>query len=467
MEMGSARKREIRKVHTRENGKAAGTPFSEKSGVFQRMHVGGLSAVLLLLLLFLSMRSGSGLSMVLYGAGAALVVLLVLFRITARNDRTKLRFSRADGVFVFLWSVLLFIPAGSIDREVRSEMEKRNLAEYQALINGDGTLNLGYFKAFDAWFNDHFCGRNALMALNRCLMRNLYLKFSLHVHKDVYTGFSGWFFYSGDSALRNYHNLDRLSEKELSRTVDSLKKIQAICARRNKKLYVLICPDKHKVYGEFFPGTPKIRPDSLSRARQLEQSLKQNGIDVIYPLETLLEKKSENILYWKTDTHWNAMGAYFAYLDLMKVIRRNYPDIPLCSIQAVEKVQRARGDLTDLSLDMIGADVQWYPAPRFSGIYSGMQKEMDTRDAGCLRLMNPHGKYNLLILRDSFASALLPCLANSFHSVTALWSFQPPPGMVEDFPKFDIIIFECVERYLPGLINGIQQTRDLLEKGAK
>ena len=74
----------------------------------------------------------------------------------------------------------------------------------------------------------------------------------------------------------------------------------------------------------------------------------------------------------------------------------------------------------------------------------------------------------MLILRDSFSSTLLPYLANSFKNVTALWTdYKLPPDGVKSFPEADIIVFECVERFLPNLLAGIHATRAVLEKGVR
>ena len=445
------------------NAMAEGASRSGKSGVFRWILPGVLPVFLLF---FFLLKRGVGLPLLLYGTGAFLIIIRVLFRIATRDDREKLRLIWPDVVLVVLWYAMLFIPLGRIERKVSSETEKRKLAEHKPFILEDGTVNRSYFKDFDTWFNDRFCGREALIKLNSSLMRPLYLNFFLHTYKNVYTGLSGWYFYSENGGLRNYHNLDLFSDGDLSKAADDLKKIQSICAQRNKKLYVLICPDKNKVYGEFFPGAPKIRPDSESRARQVERCLRQNGIPVIYPLDALLEKKGDDILYRKTDTHWNAMGAYIGYLALMKRIREDCPDIPLCEIQSVGKEQRPEGDLADMCPGMIGKDATWYPVPRFRKNYTGLEERIDAPGHGCW-LVNPHEKYRLLILRDSFASALIPYLANSFRSVNAHWSHQLKAERVEDLQESDILIFECVERYLPSLLNGIHQTRILLEGGSE
>jgi DNA polymerase III alpha subunit len=86
----------------------------------------------------------------------------------------------------------------------------------------------------------------------------------------------------------------------------------------------------------------------------------------------------------------------------------------------------------------------------------------------CYIRPDPAGKYNVLILRDSFATALLPYMGNSFENITAFWTtYELPARYIKEFEESDIIIFECVERLLPCMLNGIHITRLNLARGVK
>ena len=81
---------------------------------------------------------------------------------------------------------------------------------------------------------------------------------------------------------------------------------------------------------------------------------------------------------------------------------------------------------------------------------------------------NPSGKYRVLLLRDSFATSLLPYMGNSFESVTAFWSqYLLSEERLNLFRESDIIIVECLERYLPNMLGGIHVTATNLERKAK
>ena len=82
---------------------------------------------------------------------------------------------------------------------------------------------------------------------------------------------------------------------------------------------MLILPDKNRVYGEYYPDSIK-KMAQKGRGEQTYQFLYNKGtIDVIYPLNELLAEKKKNLLYYKNDTHWNPLGAFIAYRQLITV----------------------------------------------------------------------------------------------------------------------------------------------------
>ncbi len=373
----------------------------------------------------------------------------------------------ADLILVVLFLTALFIPVCHIDDRQVSVTEKRRLAPFRPLISSNMQVNYQFGKNFEAWFDDRFFGRSVLLDLNAFLF--LKTKSPLQPYGNVFSGFDDWYFYSRENALRNYHNLDLFSDQELARAAENLNRIQQICRKKHKKLYLVIVPDKHKVYGEYFPGAPKLRPDSRSRARQLEKYLSANtGICVINLLDILIANKKRGLLYWKNSTHWNEMGAYTAYLAIMKQLEKDFPGIPPCRIQTVKpRKATVRGDLNALSNGDLIPDDTLYPLPHFRIIYKTVGDSVG-KAFGTSRLVNPQGKYNLLIIRDSFASSLLPYLGNSFRSVSALWSgYTLTPGKMKAFEEADIVMFECVDRLLPSLLRGISATRVNLEQGVR
>lgn len=376
----------------------------------------------------------------------------------------------SDSGLVLLLAVFSFVPMSHIDRNEISVEEKRKLAEYKPLITDAGKINYRYGKDFEAWFNDHFLGRSVLLNFNVFLSKPF---FSAQSSSKVFHGPDNWLFFAGDHALRNFHNLDVLPEDKLARAADDLNFIGRIRGGKGKKTYLLIAPDKHKVYGEYFPVSAKMRPDSQGRAKLFELAMRKNasGTEVLYLGDTLIENRDKGLLYLKHDTHWNEMGAYIGYLEFMRHVRKSFPDVPVCSVERIvrERGKKAKKDLESFDVNTV-PDTTLYPRPVFNRKYKTVEVVEDSHDRPALiRMENPSGKYNLLIVRDSFCIALLPYLGNSFKSVTALWinDYQLPKDKIKLFREADIVVWECIERYLPIMVSAIHILRINLERGVR
>ena len=74
----------------------------------------------------------------------------------------------------------------------------------------------------------------------------------------------------------------------------------------------------HAVYPEYLPDdvvTVAERP-----VLQLIEYLREQGskAEIIYPLDELVAHKQHDLVYIKTDSHWNELGAFVAYKRLMR-----------------------------------------------------------------------------------------------------------------------------------------------------
>ena len=82
-------------------------------------------------------------------------------------------------------------------------------------------------------------------------------------------------------------------------------------------------------------------------------------------------------------------------------------------------------------------------------------------------MINPNGKYNMLVLRDSFSTPLLPYMGNSFKNIAVTWSSSLSVQYISEFQQADIVLLECIERFLPDFLSGIHDTRINIERGIK
>ncbi|MDR3049919.1 MAG: hypothetical protein LBV16_08845 [Elusimicrobiota bacterium] len=228
-----------------------------------------------------------------------------------------------DIVFIIAFLILLLIPISNINISGKISQENRNLAEYKSIITRNGNINYEYGKNFEQWFNDRFYGRNQAI--------KYYYKLVNKTNDKVLFGKDNWLFFRVDRSIQNYQNIFLFSDGELKTAASYLQELNDFAVSNNKKFYFFIVPDKHRIYPEYYPDHIKKNiPDEQSMTSQLVTYLRKNtAVNVIYPYQSLYQHKKDGLLYWKQDTHWNPLGAYWGYRTLMDEISKDFNIKPL------------------------------------------------------------------------------------------------------------------------------------------
>ena len=373
----------------------------------------------------------------------AIIYFFISYKIVQYLSLFKIKTSssRIDIVFVAVFYVLIFLPMSNISKDTESNTENRSLASKPSLTdlyNADK-----YAKKFEAWFNDHFYLRKDFVKIYEFLNDPLFLK----GNKRVLIGKDNWLFYKGDNSERNYANLDLFSQQELENISIYLKNIQHWAKQNGKSFYYLICPDKNKIYGEFYQFHEKVYPDSQSRAQQVVNYLRENtDIEVIYPYDALHQAKSQGLLYYKNDTHWNPLGAYIAYQELMKSIEKKHKLKTFRYSKLIEE-KHPQGDLSKMfSIHKVDNETT-YLIPSIQDLSKciGEKKEINCS--------NHAGKLRVFMLRDSYTIAMAPYLNKTFKKIDYHWRYNITRSDLKKVKNnADIIILEQVERLVPRLL---------------
>ncbi|MBR5599186.1 MAG: hypothetical protein IKW39_04010 [Alphaproteobacteria bacterium] len=302
-----------------------------------------------------------------------------------------------------------------------------------------------YGANFEKWFNDRFFGRDWLLSINSYAFDVL----RTHGNDKVLIGKDGWLFYKGDNSLRNFQNLDLFTDKELKNAVKYLTDINEWAKANGKQFYYMICPDKNKIYSEYLPYVNQINPDSKSRANQLIKYLQENtDVKVIYPYEALHKAKENGLLYRKNDTHWNSLGAYIGYMELMSSIIKDI-EVNIYKYDKTENKQILKGDLTNM-IKNVAEETSFYNLPMIENESKCNGEDKKSKDMKCI---NSNKKFKVFILRDSFTTSLAPYLNNTFNEVNYRWRHNIKKEDFNNLKKADIIILEQVERYVIKLKN--------------
>ena len=149
-----------------------------------------------------------------------------------------------------------------------------------------------------------------------------------------------------DNNIADFCKINLLDEATLSRIEDNVRETVDWCAENGLKVLYLIAPNKHSVYSEYYPFD---RLEGITRADKIVAAISHTGADYLFPRDLLLEKKDSAPfrLYFKTDTHWNSLGAYYASEALCGKFEALFPEVQFPQITYRMEIQEGayRGDL--------------------------------------------------------------------------------------------------------------------------
>lgn len=282
----------------------------------------------------------------------------------------------------------------------------------------------------------------------KTILVNSYIEFKSEklnenpIPNRVLQGKNGWLFIGNhyNNVLNNSFGNDNFTEKELSKTLDFFKKTKAYLDSKNISLYLVVPPDKNRIYQEFLPYTLKQHKTKLD---VLNTELKKKvNIDIINLYKPLLANKNmqSQSLYLKTDTHWNYYGAYVGYSTVMDKINKQQiiPRIAIDSFNIIE----TKIDPLDLS-KMINLKekekayvINKKNKNNVKVLFSGKEK---------LHVKNEEKSLKVILYRDSFTNAMIPFFNETFNEIIYNKSYSIDKKEIESF-KPDIVIIEIIER---------------------
>lgn len=229
---------------------------------------------------------------------------------------------------------------------------------------------------------------------------------------------------------------------------------------------ILIGPDKDSVYPEYLPDWASHSPNRPTHDLMPDR---RAGI-YIDPTAALRKAKDDALepLYYRTDTHWNALGAWIAFDELRKSMASTQPYLlwPHRKEQIIASTfERPGGDLANfLRIQNTHPDkelilnlhkeyelpVEQYDlnsgALTFSGLNIGVEPSMTPIQIKSPKALN---KTKVLWLRDSFGSAMSPLIAATFSDVVQMHFLALEPQSLGDLVEIyrpDIVIITSVER---------------------
>ena len=281
------------------------------------------------------------------------LICLLLTYLAKRRESIRL----GDMMLLVGFFFLLFIPLIGISDAMKSLRELRMLAVKPKLsdIFKEGS---GYGRRYESWFNDHFCGRVSLMKLHDVLRNKLSSRI-IRTEKALYFKESGWEF-----QLPLVDDWDSRPSSVQS-IVQNLVQLNQFCQQHQIKLYVLEVPKKEIVYKELIRENYGFDEKKLAKVSQAQEfirnEVRNTHIPYTYPLKALCTAMKSDFVFFKWTHHWTDWGAFVGYRELMKEISKDFPDVPVVSLNEFSKSQNwLIRDLYEESLGFIPTRRQLY-----------------------------------------------------------------------------------------------------------
>jgi alginate O-acetyltransferase complex protein AlgJ len=306
-----------------------------------------------------------------------------------------------------------------------------------------------------AGFENNFPGKARLLSTFN------YLRYSIgdKVFSQVLVGEDGWLEYTSNRNLEDYQNA-LLVPGQMESVHQKLDTLNKELTRRGITLVVVIAPNKATIYSDKISEKLK-KMSGLSRLEIfLELTQPTHSSYVVDLRPALVRGRRNHQLYYKTDTHWNSLGAFIAYQEIMNTIAQVYPDLQPYGLDQFQWTETNPGVL-DLARVM-GADFikesRNELKPKFEAT-SYLQKISTQSDAYISWGYGGQEK-TLLMYEDSFGAAIRNFLQYHFKEAIYIPDTDPELSKISwiNITHPDIVMIECVERdlaYLDLLVSRI------------
>lgn len=271
----------------------------------------------------------------------------------------------------------------------------------------------------------------------------------------VIQGKENWFFYAGEDSIIDSLGVEPFTDEQHANILDKLIKVRNKYTKENRNFVLFIPPNKERIYSEYLPDQYK-NITGTSRVEELVKYIRKNSdINVIYPRKELLDTKSICDVYYKSDTHWNMIGAYVGAQVLVKSLMGDMPPITFHKIKGKPFV--VGGDLQQMAripdswIDDMYYDIEGITDVNIDATWLEEDENQTGKDLLVAMSNNAQDMRSFTIIRDSYVMNMLPELSTYFSKSTFIHWQEVKNTPKEFFEGSDIFVIEYVERYLRDL----------------
>ena len=334
--------------------------------------------------------------------------------------------------------------------------EKRALADLPAWPNSASTLK-DFRLGIDRYVADRFPARPYLIGgLNR-----LRLLAGVSGSERVIVGRDGWLFFNNDS-LNVARGDPALADAEARAWLQGLAGRTEALRARGITYLVVSAPLKETIYPGFGPSWYHGPNPNRASVVLTHMAAKSGAGEMLNLYDAVAEPTHWGLkTYSRHDTHWTGLGAYQGYAAIMARLHELGAGEAPRSLSEFVLLPSSRYQPRDLALMLGVANMVDVDTPQFDDPVLGEQEKTtyltDRHNWTGAQVLDTGlaGKPVLLLIRDSFSTALIPFLAGHFsriiiaHNDDGVWR----EDLIDRF-KPNVVINEVVEGGLRYIMRG-------------
>ena len=347
------------------------------------------------------------------------------------------------GIIVVMQAAFWLLPRRSF-----SENEKRVLSEAPQ-IDAAGIADGSVFRSIESYLSDHFPGRELWVGTNAYLVNVE----GRGATEDIVRGTDGWLFTAPVSDDRET-------------LWDNMQAITTFAEKQSVPVSMMAVPSAGAVVSDKLPALHMPYPDAdlLEEARRIAG----NTLHWVDLYTDFCSAEQPERLYYRTDHHWTTEGAYRAYCLMMEALGQSsvpHDDFTVEQITDFYGTSYSKSGLWLTEPDTLelwtGSDIQAvttvYDANRADPVTrEGMffREYLEDADKYPVFLSGNHARVHietnadsgkrLLVIKDSYAHALAPFLAEEYSTIDLIdlryFKQQTISSWLEENPADEILL---------------------------
>ena len=296
-----------------------------------------------------------------------------------------------------------------------------------------------YIFQYEQYFNDYIPFRNELIQIIGIV--------DYYIFKNFAYGSSPFFYGKNDcqfwrDEIKDYSGETIVNNDELENIRSNIINFRDELLKYKIDFILMVCPNKSSIYDEYIPDY--VNKAKITATDKILNYIKDNtDIKIVYPKDHLIKYKNKYDLYYQYDAHWNKLGAYIGYIDLIKNINYGYSIVSIDNL-IINKYDEI--SYVNRNKYIIRTDTNYLMNGYTKNEFKLINGKNDSYESYVYTKSNSDNK-NVLFIRDSFGYYMFDYIASYFNESTFIHLNNFKKLYIDD-KKIDIVIFETVENML-------------------